>query len=402
MKIGANTAMKTRQDARKLSGFSGVWNSGESVQVFYPIFKTEQNRWDILVAEVWGYSINPKEFGIRRIFIPTNSEIVDGDPTTPDALYQFSRISPLFLKGEYEEAIAKVKSKASKLPESMMKQKLAEVDKEFQVEEGRIGKSPVVGRLNYVVSTEVVAVPLGEGGKPLTDRMKLVTQNISDDRIRKLTQIMNSSDMNLPDDATYLEVTYTFGTSGNRSMDARVTPVGALPGYRIEERFTNDWVVIKGLIDSLPESSDTIRKRNTSYRPVPENEIINAIKGYTIMNSDLLDQLQEEEDINRLSKNAKLLRSLALEPNHDVVKEALEDYDREQAEYEAKLAESKLAEALRKETSEGEDIEVPFEEAPTMESLISKEELEEARVSTKADEEDIIGNTNMSDEDSLV
>lgn len=386
MRLGASEALKTRQDSRKLGGFGKKWEAGNTLSVFYPIFKDANGQWDLLVAHTWGHGIDIKALpGLKRVFIPSNSKIVDGEPTTADALFQFSRIAPLFVRGEYNEKLLKIREKAAKLTESMLKQKEQELDKEFEMKDGRIQKSAAVGNLRLVISTEVVAVKHGDGGRPKIDEAGLVTQDLSDGRIRKLKQILSNPDMQIPDDAKYLEVTYTFGTSGIRQQDAQAEPVGTLPEYRIAKRFPQEWLALEGFIVSLPESSDTIMKRNSSYKPVEENKIIQAIQSYSVMNSELLDALSDDDDIDRLKRNARLLRSLSISVENEEVSLAIQaDLEREQKEKEL----AALAKAAEQATNV-EGVKEEQEQPPTLGELISQEEIESARTDESANTTEI-------------
>lgn len=378
MRFSATKAMQTRLESRKLSGFGKTWASGDTVNAFYPIYKDpETGLFEILASSVWGHSIDPKIFGLKRIFIPTNSEIIDGEPTVADSLYQFSRLAPLFIKGEYNDELEKVRKKAERLTEAMRKQKETELDKDYQVKDGRIGKSAAVGNLRLVVTTEVVVVKQNDEGRPKTDTATIVTQDLSNDRIRNINQILNDKKSQIPEDAKYLEVTYTFGTTGNRSQDAQVKPIAVMPEYRIEERYPQEWLSIKSFIDTLPVESETIEKRNPSYKRVPESEVKQAINTYAIMNSELLDYLQEDEDITRLKRNADLLRLLAITVKHDDVMNAVNESE--------KVAAAEAAAIKRLEDDAVAKGEAPVEKAPTMADLIAIEDIETARESDESD-----------------
>jgi hypothetical protein len=356
MKLTARGALRTRQDSRRLSGFGSMWKSGESVQVFYPIVWDEENQqFDLLVAMCWGHNANPKEIGLKRIFIPTLSEIIDGEPKNPDVTFQFSRIAPLFIQGAKDKKLKELQEK--NMQESARKTAMKKVEDEFE------DKDAVIGKLRLVISTECVVVPLLPDGTPDSEKARLVSQDLSDSKINALLSILGDHKYK-PDnnEATYLEVSYAFGTTGDRKQDGKVAPQGITPEYRVVTRYVDHWSRIEQQINGLPDNDVTIFKRNSSFRQVEEREIISAISTYAAIESDALDAV-DDEGIERLKRNASIILDLKIPVAHEGVLEAVTEV----AEQRAKAEE---AGATKEDAA-----------APTLTNLLSehKKEVDEAR-----------------------
>lgn len=321
MRLSARSAMRTRQDSRKLSGFGSMWKPGDQLQVFYPIFFDEESGlYDLIVAACWGHSVDPKALGLKRVFVPTTSEIVDGEPKVPDALYQFSRIAPLFVQGELDE---KTKSLMEKnMPEAARKTALKKVEDEFE------NKEPVVGKLRYVISTECVVVPIDQNGNPDIEKIRLVTQDLSDSKINQLLAILSDFKYRPEDkEANYLEVTYTFGSSGDKKQDGKVPPQGVSAEYKIAHRFPDAWPSVEQQLGSLPDNATTVFKRNGNFRAVEESQILTALQTYSVIESGSLDSLTDEDNINRLIRNAAIVSQLQIPVSNEEVIQAVQEYD---------------------------------------------------------------------------
>jgi len=380
MRLSARHAMRTRQESRRLGGFGKQWKSGDTLQVFYPIYWNKEDKtWDLMVAHVWGHSINPKEVSLKRIFAPTLSEIVDGRPTAPDVLYQFSRIAPLFLQGEYEAEVQKLENK--NLNKSALNAAMKKLEKDYQVEDGRIRKDPPVGKLRLIISTECVTVPLNDG-KPDVENARLVSQDLSDTKIQALYAILGDpkygpgepteEDMQ-PDAIKWLEVTYTFGTTNDRKQDGRVSPVGVTKEYRLSRTYPELFPRIEQQLNQLPTRTETIVKRNSSYHPVEETSVFSALSTYCALKSDYLDALTEDEMIERLVKNVEIIDKIQIPIQNAEIRAKLEE------------ARADLKEAISKAGKAGEGAINPDSSvndlagAPSIVSVIDESDLNAAR-----------------------
>ena len=321
MRLSGRNALRTRQQSRRLGGFGQMWKSGEQGIVYYPLTKTEDGQLDVLVASCWGHNINPKEVGLKRIFVPTLSIIEDGVPKVPDITYQFSKIAPLFLAGAKESKVANIMAK--NMSESQRKTVLKKIDEDFEK------LSPVVGKLRMVISTECVYVPLDSNGNPDVEKARLVSQDLSDARLNAILAILDNKQFGVEPDATYVEVMYSFGTSNVRQEDGKVTPTGVTKEYSLQNRFPNDWPRIDQLLTGLPDTSETIEKRNSSFHMVEEGEISSAIASYSAIESGSLDSLSSEEDLDRLKKNAEIVSRLAIPISNQGIKDLLDGEETE-------------------------------------------------------------------------
>lgn len=386
MRLSARNVMRTRQESRRLGGFGKQWKSGDTLQVFYPIYwNKDDKRWDLMVANVWGHSINPKEVSLKRIFAPTLSEIVDGRPVTPDVLYQFSRIAPLFLQGAYDSEVAKLESK--NLNKSALNSAMKKLEKDYQIEDGRIRKDPAVGKLRLIISTECVTVPLNDG-KPDVENARLVSQDLSDTKIQALYAILTTPKYGLgepteedmqPDAVKWLEVTYTFGTTNDRKQDGRVSPVGVTPEYRLQKTHEELFPRIKQQLNQLPTRTETIVKRNSSYHPVDESAIFSALSTYCALKSDYLDALAEEGMIERLAKNVEIIDKIQIPIQNAEINAKLEEA---RSELETKQAAVTTAGGISPDSSVND-----LTGAPSVAEAIDEDDIKSARDGSEDDDD---------------
>lgn len=312
MRMTATGAMKTREDARKLGGFGQMWKPGDQITVYYPLVRDESGKLDLLVGGCWGHPADPKQLGLKTIFIPSLTDIDEsGVPVgKPDITYQFARIAKAFVEGEKQQKVDKCMAK-SWPSEAARKSALEAIDAEFDTQNNAEAKKAVVGKLTLLITTECVVVPI-KNDEPMPAEARLVTQSLSNDKIRKLLAILNDKKYAPSDDKPYLEVQYTFPAKDKKAEAGKVDPVGQTPEYRLESRYPDHFKTIESLLIGLPESSETIERRNFSYRKFEEKQIMQALTTYSIMQSEFLDSLSDEEDIERLAKSAATLDALSI------------------------------------------------------------------------------------------
>lgn len=364
MRMTGSGAMQTRADAKKLGGFGQMWEPGATGTVLYPIVKDETTgKFDLLVGGIWGHPADPKELGLKKIFIPSLTDMDEsGEPIgTPDITYQFSRIAKLFIDGMKQKKIDGVMAK--QWPnEASRKSALEAIDKEFDTQSNMKAKKPVVGKATFLITTECIYIPI-ENEQPQPDKARLVTQSLSDERIRKLIGLANNSKYSPDPDDTYLEVQYAF-PAGDKAQSGRTDPVGQVREYRLKTTYPDQWKAIESLIPTLPDKSETIARRNFSYRKSTPKEIKNALTTYAIMNSEYLDALSNEDDIEKLVKNADVMEELSLTSSimnpelKSKITEALEE----------------LHKVIDATATEDEPQEEPtFGDAPTIEQMLANQ-----------------------------
>lgn len=307
----ASGAMQTRADSKKLGGFGQMWEPGDQGTVFYPVFVDEETgKTELLVGGIWGHQADPKALGLKTIFIPSLTDMDEsGIPIgTPDITYQFSKIAKAFVDGEKQSKIDKVMSK--NFPsEATRKGALDEIEKEFDTKTNMKAKKAVVGKATFLITTEVLYVPI-ENDVPQPEKARIVTQSLSDERIRKIYALINDSKYKPLEGEDYLEVQYTFPAT-DKAQAGKTDPVGQVPEYRLKNKFPEEWKQIETLLEGMPKNSETIARRNFSYRKFDEKQIKNALTSYAIMQSEYLEHLQDD-DVDKLVKNAEIMDKLSI------------------------------------------------------------------------------------------
>jgi hypothetical protein len=366
MKLTAKGTMKTRAAARKVSSFGKTWKSGETHFVAYPIFHDEDGKPQILVGAAWGHPMNPKEISAKSIFWPSHAEFVDDEPVTQDLAYQISKIAPLILKGQYVRAVEKIEN--SPLPAAAKKQSLREVDKDFEIQDdGRIGKQPAVGRLKYIITTEVIDIPQKDSGAPDVSKARLVGQDLSDKKVRIISELMANPRYAPEIGDRWFIVQYAFGNSGDRKIDgADVAITAPESGMRLHERYPDEYEQLLSHLELLPEDSDMIMKRNTSFTKKDEKILMSAFQSYWIFNEEYLGDLKEDDDVDRVKKLCSTLKKLNVPVRVPTLVEAME------------------------EEEEGFTVSPdPYtpDKVPTMTDLIDKEDVQTAKAESGEDED---------------
>lgn len=305
--MSATGAMKRRAASKNLQGFGKQWKSGDTVRVYYPLgIDPETGEVIIIVSGAYGHSIDCKEIAISRIFIPTNSTLDDtGRPTVSDTMHQFSKISKLFIEGQRKEEENKITSN-TKMTASAAKTAMEKIAAKYK------DMSAAVSKLKMVISTECVVVPM-VGDVPDDTKAVLVTQDLSDEKIVSLNKIIKDKQYGITADSKYLEVTYSYGTSGDKKLDGKVAPSGITPAYSLKETNPDKWEIISQRIETLPTDSDIINKRNSNYRPVSETSIIKALSDYSTRHYSELDVLADDAEIKeRVEKMAGFINTLGI------------------------------------------------------------------------------------------
>lgn len=355
MRMGASGAMQTRADAKTLGGFGQMWEPGSQGTVFYPIFYNEEtNSYDLLVGAIWGHSCSP-ELGLKAIFIPSLTDVDEsGVPIgKPDVTYQFSRIAKSFIDGEKELKLQKIAEKPWPSKEAE-RQAIQGVEDEFDSQKNPKAKKPVIGKLSYLITTEVVYVPI-ENDIPQTDKARLVTQSLSDERIRKLLTILTSEKYKPAEGEEWLEVQFSF-PAGSKMQAGRTDPVGQVAEWRMKNKYPEQFKAIESLLQQLPKSYETISRRNYSYRKISETAILNALTTYSVMNAEFLEQLNEDMT-EQLVKNAEIMDRLSI--TNSIKNEELR-----------KKIQDELAEIHKEPMNEPKSAEPSFSDAPTIDDML--------------------------------
>lgn len=311
MRMTARGAMQTRADSKKLGGFGQMWQPGDQGIVFYPTLVDEETgKLDLLVGCIWGHQADPKALGLKTIFIPSLTDMDEsGVPIgTPDITYQFSKIAKAFIDGEKQSKVDKAMSK-NWPSEAARKAALDEIENEYDTKNNMKAKKAVVGKAMLLITTEVLYVPV-ENDVPQPDKARVVTQSLSDDRIRKLINLLDDKKYAPLEGENYLEVQYNFPAT-DKTQAGKADPVGQVPEYRLKVKYPDQWKAIESQLELLPKNSETIARRNFSYRKFDEKQIKNALTTYSIMQSEYLESLHED-DVEKLIKNAQIMDALSI------------------------------------------------------------------------------------------
>ena len=314
MRLSASGLMRKRESAQKLSQFSKMYKPNDTATVFYPIYKDPvTGTWEILAAGVWGHPVDMDAIKVKASFIPTHSNIDDrGAPDVPDVTYQFSRIAYQFILGEKQKRLEELGKKDwSAAGQAAYKKAIEDIESDYDSKNNMKAKKAPIQGLRLLVATECLYVPV-ENDIPQPDKAKLVSQNLSNDKISKLMALLNDPKFGPKDDDRWLEVTYNFTSSRNDKAEAgRANPVGVVPEYRLAARYADAWKIIRPRLDSLPDDAKTIENRNYSFRPVSEEAVLKAISTYCVLNSENLDFV-DDEGMETLCRNADTIKSLKI------------------------------------------------------------------------------------------
>lgn len=427
--MSGRAAVKTRSQSRKLQAFSKAWVVGDKLSVFFPIFwvpeldeneqpimvqeidtkgkpvfnedgtplMTQKGCWDIVTANIWGHDVpDMKKFAVGGTFIPSLTDIVRGqpakiltddagkpmydaygevvyEPVPGDVTYQFSKIAPLFVKGEKQGEIDRVMKKKF-TSEDLRREALNEIDTKYDTDSNMDAPKPAVGKLHMVISTEVFVVKQTTDDRYDIESAGQYTYKLSDEKFNALIYLLDDIKFKPRDlTAKWFEVQMTFNGDSNdkrgRGQAGRkAVPVGLTPEYTMEARDPSGYTKIKGRLEQLPQDSQTITCRNFMYTKIAEKTIAKQISQYVVMNADMLDNISRDEDLEILTGNAyRLMQFQALDnmSNEEIKAKIMTSYH----EYLEKHPELKDDTVL---ASDKEGYQEPtFEAMPTSRELLS-------------------------------
>lgn len=449
-------AVRTRSQSRKFQGFNKAWDVGDKLSVFFPIFwcpdfdedgnkimvqetnshgkpvfddagqpvMTERGQWDIVTANIWGHDItNFKKFPVGGSFIPSLTDVVRGqpakilldengspmydsygevmyEPIPGDVTYQFSKIAPLFIKGEKQAEIDRIMKKKF-ASEDLRREALNEVDRQYNTDENMDAPRPIIGKLHMVISTEVVVVKHDTAGGYNLEASGQFTYKLSDDKFNSIIALLDDFKFKPRDlKARWFEVQITFnGTSndkqGRAAAGRKATPVGLTPEYTMEARDPEAYKKLKSRLETLPQDSQTISCRNYMYTKIEEKTIQRCITSYVALHSDMLDHISRDEDKDMLYNNAyRLVQFKALDnmENKEIIDKIQESY----REYLEKHPDLKPDDSGLATEQEGYH-EPTFEAMPTSRELLSGD----AGI-TLPGEDEVDNNTDLTGMDTVI
>ena len=309
MQISARGAQKTREESKKLSMYSKQWLPGDTLHVFYPLFKNG-DVWDIVVGAVWGHSVNDiKELGLKTAFIPSLTAFDENAMPvgTPDITYQFSLIAKAFVDGQKALEETAVMNKPWPT-EAARKEALKKVEEKFDTKNNMKAVKPIIGKAQYMISTEVLCVKY-LNCVPQVDTAAVVSAPLSNLNIDRLYAILNNAKyFDTDGDFAFLEVEWAYPANPDKGASAKAAaPAGLTPEYRMAAQYPEQFAQISSMFDMVSTDSETIARR--AIRKVNENKIKQAITQYAYLKSEYLDGMPEEA-MDNFVKHADLVKEL--------------------------------------------------------------------------------------------
>lgn len=310
MKLSATGAQKTRQESKKLMGYSKQWSPGDTMRVIYPIFWENGNP-EFAVGAVWGHAVNDvKTLGLKTTFIPSLMNInSDGEIVgPPDITYQFSKIASVFVRGQKALEESRLMSKKWN-SETQKKDAILALEAKFDTKNNRDAVKPIIGPLKYLITTEVLSYKIVNGA-PVEESVSINSAPLSDDTITKITALLNNKQFRPEVGVTFFELEWFYPTDPDKGQSGRKATVsGVTPDYSTASKFPSLWPDIEQRIKTLATESETIAKRAT--HKVDERKILTAITNYSFTNSEFLDSvIDDDKDI--LLSQAWLLREMSI------------------------------------------------------------------------------------------
>lgn len=308
MRLSASGAQKTRQESKKLGGYSKCWSPGDTLRVFYPIF-WDGNVVDFAVGAVWGHSVNDiKGLGLKTGFIPSLMNIDDEGNIIgpPDITYQFSKIAGVFVRGRYAKEEAHIQQKKF-ATESARKDALKALEAEYDTQNNPDAVKPIIGPLKYLITTEVLSYKIANDA-PVKDSVALSSAPLSDTVINKISAVLNNKQFKPEPGAYFLEVEWVYPTDPKKSKSGKdATCSGLTAEYQTINRFPDFWPEIEVRLKNMAVDAEVIAKRAT--RKVDEKKIFTALLNYSYVNAEDLDSCSEDDEDMLLSQ-AWLLREM--------------------------------------------------------------------------------------------
>lgn len=306
---GASASMHAREGRKTLRNWSKAWMPGENLRYFFPVGKDpETNRLEIVSGLFWGYRADFDTF--KTTFIPTIGELdADGRPIgTPDVMYQFARISRLFVNGLHEKEEKEILSKPFPT-DAMQRQALKDLDHKYDAKNNMNAVKPVLSGPMDIICTEVVAVKMKDG-VPDVEHAEVFSVPLSSKLYGILTRMLEDPKFTLDEEDDFLEIEIVYPASTDKGASGRdANPSGLTREFRLKNACPDAWKVLKGsaAMQAICWDSDVMAKRRV--RPQSDSVVLNAITKYVYMSSEYLNYLGED-DTDTLCKNTGILTSL--------------------------------------------------------------------------------------------
>lgn len=314
------SVQKTRKATKHMKPFGKVWNPGDKIRCYLPLMIDGDVVSPISAGE-WVHRIDAKALKLGGMYSAISQAPRDpdtGKPIARDLLAKLASISRELLRIEKEAEIRKIANN-TRLKEENRATAIKEKEKEYE------NKSPLIGPARITNILEMVAVPLSSSGTPEMTKADACYMDVSEKRGDALLKILDSTRYHVDLENKLLEVEYVMGASGDRKVDAKVSPDGILEKEAIQNAFPECFAELQsGPLGVLPESPEVIYKRNPAFREADSRKLLNAFSQYLSLNGEILDLMEQDEDgVKVLKSAADLLDDMSVQINaFDVAEEA--------------------------------------------------------------------------------
>lgn len=338
---GAAKTMRQQSKSLKYAMWGKCWEPGDKVVAFYKINEsvfydeegnvvpTDKVEYEITTAGMYGYPISG-DLGLKRFFVPSIGEIniKTGRPYAgrEDILYQFSRVSKLYLQSMKESEIERISK--TNLPDATKRDKIMAIENKYSPDNiGNDAVKPAVGGLQLRAYAPVYLVPLKEDGTPNMEKAGTFCRKVSAS-FQEVLSIFQNPRFCKPENG-YLEVVYQFPQKA-KGLASQVSPAGVLEEDSLLTRFPEISGTIKLALDSIL-TGEALANNFSDFTPITEAEVFSAIQGYGAMNSEYLEHIPDSEK-EKLRANAHVLDKLQLVdsipsgPIKELVIEGIEEY----------------------------------------------------------------------------
>lgn len=405
-KPGSLGVQEVRSKSAFRRNYSKSWSVGDKLSCMLPIGWYEDpdvaggGMFYVVTASTWGHKVNNmKKFKAGGTFLPSLTAISDdkkpcriilGEDGKPienedgtveteyiegDAAYQFSKVAPLFPAGEKRREYKRIMNKSyGSDGEEQRQSALRDLEDEYDLSKNQDAPRPIIGPLTLYAATEVLVTPMKDR-EYQTDLSEIFQYELNSSKTEKFQALINDPKYR-PEDINqkWFEFHITYEGKSNDKAGRSAAGRAAVPvGVTEQDLMCNAdpaaFAKITNLINQMPEDETYIKARNNSFIRKDEKKIIRAIQSYMQNNADTLEQLETEEDLEKLSYNAAaLMRFKAFECFQeekiiDLVKKGYETYLSKHPE---KAANTEATTPVEDVVKDGED------KAPTLKEIQEK------------------------------
>lgn len=311
MQLSMGGAQKTSSESKKLMGYSKQWLPGDTMRLFFPVFKMD-GRWEVAVGALWGHKVNDFDgIGLKTTFIPSLTEF-DVETATPigapDITYQFSQIAGVFVNGKKQIEMENLQKK-NWPTEAARLDALRKLEDKYDAKNNMKAEKPAIGKVTYLICTEVLCIKY-TNQQPVLDTAAVVSFPLSSEKITKLQTILNDPKFAPQEGDKFFEIEWKYPANPDKSQSAKASsPNGLTVEYRMAQQNPEVYAAITPKFAQIATECESIVRRAT--RKVSEAKIRNALTQYAISNCDNLDACPED-DVEYLLRNCSVVNELSV------------------------------------------------------------------------------------------